>query len=213
MRGIGFGLALVLALAADGASAQSVTQYGDGWYRGDFWSGEYPDGFTVLKDTTMLLRPRLDPAAEPSIDCPLAAKATYQQWNTDRVAAEGLDFVSLTEIEDMVVKEPYEATLYAEIDSTETTIAFKAGDTWRYLAYYGEGAFLMQYKGVNYSGDQDLADVSKSTREGARGYDEWLRINCANNKWGWLFMGDVAIDDVTFAGPNITGYGVATDLD
>lgn len=211
MRGIGLGLFLLLA--ADSASAQSVMQYDDNWYRGDFWSGEYPDGFSVLKDTIVLLRPRLDPAVERSIECPLAAKATYQQWNIGRVAAEALDFVSFTEIVDMVVTEPYEATLYAETDSAETSVAFKAGDTWRYLAYYGEGAFLMQYKGVNYTGDQGLDDASKVVREGARGYDEWLRINCANNKWGWLYMGDVKVDDVTFGAPNITEYGSAADLD
>jgi hypothetical protein len=172
-----------------------------------------PDGFTVLKDTMVLLRPRLETTVAPSVECPLSAKATYQQWNTDRVTAEALDFVSFTEIDGMVVKEAYEATLYAEVDSTETSVAFKPGDKWRYLAYYGEGAFLMQYDGVNYTGDQGLADASKSSHEGPRGYDEWLRINCANNKWGWLFMGDIKVDDVTFAGPNITEYGAAADLD
>lgn len=30
---------------------------------------------------------------------------------------------------------------------------------------------------------------------------------------GWLFMGDIKTDDVTFAGPNITEYGSAADLD
>lgn len=207
-------LALLLALlTASGTLAQSPVKYGDGWYRGTFWSGEYPAGFTVLKDTTVLLRPRLDPAAVATVECPLPAKATYQQWNTARVAAEGLEFVSFTETVDMVVTQPYEAALYAESDSAETSVAFKPGDTWRYLAYYGEGAFLMQYKGVNYTGDQGLDDASKPAREGAHGYDEWLRINCSNNRWGWLLMSDITLDDVTFGGPNITEYGSAADLD
>ena len=75
------------ALSCTGtASAQSVTAYGDDWYRMNFWSGEYPNGFTVVSDTTLQLRPALDPKADKTIACPLSAKATYQPWNGARVA-------------------------------------------------------------------------------------------------------------------------------
>ena len=87
----------------------------------------------------------------------------------------------------------------------------KPGETWRYLVYFGEGAFLMEYDGVEYDGDQDLFEHAEQEGD-SNGYEEWLRINCSNNQWGWLFMGDITLDDGTFISPNITGYGVSEDL-
>jgi len=204
---LGMALLAVPALAADGA-------YGDNWYRGEFWSGEYPDGFTVLKDVTVKLRATLDPKAEATIDCALPAKATYQPWNSARVNADGLQFVSFTEIEDMEVTKDYETTLYNNLDATATPVKFAKGDKWKYLAYFGEGAFLMEYDGVRYDGDQDLMEVSKAVGGGAeKDYDEWLRINCSNQMWGWLFMDEIVKDDVNFTAPNIVTYGEAADLE
>lgn len=206
-------VALAVPLSLSPAIAQSVPAYDEAWHRGSFWSGEYPGGFTVLKDVTVQLRPALDPQAEKSIACDLPAKATYQAWNAKRVTEQGLAFVSFTEIDEMKVTTDYEAVLYREDDYSEVSVAFAPGDQWRYLAYFAEGTFLMEHEGVRYSGDQSLVDVSEAVRPGERGYDEWLRINCPNNQWGWLFMGDVVVDDVTFASPNITEYGASADLD
>ena len=131
----------------------------------------------------------LDPAAEPSIACPVAAKATYHPWNLARVEADNLKFVSFTRIEDMRVDKAVSATLYGETDQSEVTVKFKKGDKWSYLAYLGEGAFLMSYDGVVYTADQSLSEVSTSlTPEDQRRNDEWLRIDCMNNQWGWLLM-------------------------
>ncbi|MBI4921697.1 MAG: hypothetical protein HY834_08100 [Devosia nanyangense] len=205
------GLVLLAAPAAPGL-AQDAGAYGDGWYRGEFWSGEYPNGFTVLEATTLKLRPELSPAAEPSIDCPLPAKATYHPWNSARVFSDGLTFASFTEIDEMEVTKPFEASLYGQLDATEVTIKFEPGMIWKYLAYYGEGAFLLEYDGVRYDGDQGLIDASTSTHPGDKGYDEWLRIDCASQMWGWLFMADIQ-DNAAFGPPNIEGYGVAADAE
>ena len=43
--------------------------------------------------------------------------------------------------------------------------------------------------------------------------DEWLRINCPNNMWGWLYLPDLVMDDKTITGPNIVEYGRAADLE
>ncbi|RYE07568.1 MAG: hypothetical protein EOP22_17205 [Hyphomicrobiales bacterium] len=200
-------------LMATPAVAQSVESYGDDWYRAPFWSGEYPAGFTVLKDTVVQLRPALSPTAAKTVDCPLPAKATYQQWNGARVEAEGLHFVSFTEIDEMEVTAALDTSLFRNDDGTSVDVGFKPGDKWRYLAYFGEGAFLMEYDGVRYEGDQGLMEVSKSLQPGERGYEQWLRINCANNQWGWLFFGDIVQDDITFTGPNIVEYGRSADLE
>lgn len=202
--------AVALGLAAAPALAQST--YDEGWHRATFWSGEYPNGFTVLKDTTVELRPTLDPAAEKTIACDLRARATYQVWNAARVEAQGLSFVSYTRIADYKIKSAHEATLYRTDDASEVTVSFKPGDVWRYLVYYAEGNFGLEYDGVRYDGDQSLFDVSEQIGD-TNGYEEWLRINCPNNQWGWLYMGDIQLDDAAFTGANVPEYGTAKDLD
>jgi hypothetical protein len=203
--------AAVALLAVNPAAAQSVPSYDDAWHRGDFWSGEYPNGFTVLEDTTLTLRPALS-STEKTIDCPLPAKATIHPWNVARVQDMGLTFVTFSEIQEWEVTEAYEAPFYGEFDATETTLSFKPGDRFRYLIYFAEGTFLMEYEGVQYTGDQGLLEKAKQVNSASRD-DQWLRINCPNNMWGWLYFPDLVIDDKTIGGPNIVEYGRAADLE
>ena len=207
--------AIILAAAAAvmlaGPPAVAAT-YDDSWYRAPFWSGEYPDGFSVVKTTTVQLRSMLDKDAEKSISCELPQGATYQPWNRERVEEQGLWFTSFTKIGEYKMTKPFETTLYRRSDATEVQVSLEAGDVWRYLVYFGEGAFLIEYEGEEYDGNQDLLDYSQQMGD-AGGYEEWLRINCSNNQWGWLFMGDINLDDGTFVSPNITTYGESKDLD
>jgi hypothetical protein len=193
------------------APALAQSQYDESWHRASFWSGEYPDGFSVAKTTTVQLRPVLDSEAEKTIACELPRGATYQPWNQARVEEQGLFFASFTRIAQYRMIEPYETSLFRHLDGTEVKVSLTEGDTWRYLAYFGEGAFLMEYDGVEFDGDPDLLEHAQ--QEGDRsGYEEWLRINCSNNQWGWLYMGDITLDDGSFVSPNITSYGMAEDL-
>jgi hypothetical protein len=209
MRTLLLAIAALFALAAVPALAQST--YDDTWHRAPFWSGEYPDGFSLARTTTVQLRPTLDARAQKTIACELPHGATYQTWNQARVEEQGLHFTSFSKIAEYKITRPYETTLYKHLDGTELKVSLKEGDTFRYLVYFGEGAFLMEYDGVEYDGDQDLFEHAEQEGD-ANGYEEWLRINCSNNQWGWLFMGDVTLDDGTFLAPNITGYGTSEDL-
>ncbi len=211
MQKLWFAAAIVALGVIGPAAAKDGVAYDDSWFRAPFWGGEYPDGFTVLKDVTVQLRPVLDPMAEKTIACDLPGGATYQPWNASRVEEQGLTFVSFTKIGDYKLKGDFEATLYRSDDGTQTPISFKQGDTWRYLAYYGEGAFTLEYEGVRYDADNELFEMSMQMGD-AGGYEEWLRINCSNNRWGWLFMGDIEIGNGTFDAPNITDYGRSEDL-
>lgn len=197
--------------AAAATAPAAPPAYDDSWYRTDGWSGEYPDGFSVLKDITVKLRPVLSPSAERTIDCALPTKATYHPWNSARVAEQNLDFVAFTRVQDWEITTAYDALFYSDVDGSEYTVHFAPGDRWRYLAYYAEGTFAMEFQGKPYTGDQGLIDASKQIGT-TEGYEEWMRIDCPNNMWGWLYMRDMVIDDVTFGGPNIGEYGSSSDL-
>ena len=153
-------LAALALLLATPAAAQSVPSYDDTWYRGDPPAGEYPNGFTVLEDTVLKLRPLMS-STDKTIDCPLPAKATIHPWNVERSQAMGLTFVTYSEIQEYEVTEAYEGPFYGEFDATETTLSFKPGDRFRYLIYFAEGTYLMEYEGVQYTGDQGLMEKSK----------------------------------------------------
>ena len=151
-------LAAAIVLAGGPAIA---APYDDSWYRAPFWSGEYPDGFSVVKATTLQLRPTLDKDADKTIACDLPQGATYQPWNQSRVEEQGLTFVSFTKIGDYKMLKPLETTLYRRMDATELQVKLSKGETWRYLVYLGEGAFLMEYKGEEFDGNPDMLDASE----------------------------------------------------
>jgi hypothetical protein len=204
--------AAVLALISTSpAVAQSVPVYDTDWYRASFWGGEYPPGFTVLADTVIQLRPDL--ASVPAtIECPLPARATLHPWNMSRVEQMGLGFVTYTEIQEWEVTEPYEAMLYDEGTYYDAQVSFAPGDRFRFLTYYAEGTYLMEFEGTQYTGDQALLEVSRQIGSADR-MDQWMRINCPNNQWGWLYLPDLVVDETVIGGPNIVEYGRAADLE
>src|SRR5690349_6958998 len=63
---------LMLALAASAAAAVPPNGYGEGWYVSEFWSGEYPPGFSVTrKDTVVQARVRMDKTTPREVACKL----------------------------------------------------------------------------------------------------------------------------------------------
>jgi hypothetical protein len=72
------------------SAAVPVKAYDASWYKSDGWSGEYPYGFTMAKDTTILIRETLDRDAPKTMSCDLKKGATYHQWNSDRVKSVSL---------------------------------------------------------------------------------------------------------------------------
>ncbi len=186
--------------------------YGDGWYRSDGWGGEYPTGFTVLAATTLELRGSPDPRVAASIPCAFAPKTTYHPWNQPRVASDGLEFITFTRKEDFVLTAPFSVEVYDNAGAAKT-LDLKPGDRWTFLAYIGEGYFVMGYDGVEYQAGQDLIEQSRSAGPEyppEESTDEWLGLACQGGTVGWLLMGEI-VDLPAFGPPNITGYGDAAD--
>jgi len=212
-----------IVLAASVAGCVTASQgfdrptgkYDASWYRSNGWSGEYPDGFTMASNVTTKIRgsPNLD--AQKTISCVLRKGATYHQWNKKRVISDRLEFISFTKIETYELNASFTVELRRQSDGDDTTIQFKKGDQWLYLANLAEGTFLVKFNDTIYIADQDLYE--KSTKFEApvdrdeSTYDEWLKLRCANGAVGWILFNEIK-DGPDFGAPNITGYGSASDL-
>jgi hypothetical protein len=141
--------------------------------------------------------------------------ATYHQWNKKRVISDRLDFISFTKIETYELDASFTVELRRQPDGDDTTIQFKKGDQWLYLAGLAKGTFLIKFNDMIYIADHDLYEKSTKVEAPVNGaestYDEWLKLRCANGAVGWILFNEIK-DGPDFAAPNITGYGYASDL-
>ena len=202
-------LALLPMLAAP-VAAQTPATYDEGWFRADHWSGEWPSGVGIIAETSVEGRAEPSPDAPREIACTLPARAVYHPWNAERSEADNVDFVSFTQ------KRSWEVTgegAYAIAQADGAEVPLPPGTQWTYLLYYAEGIYEIEVDGVTYDADQSLFEASREREPGGEGYDEWFGLDCLNGARAWLYLPDLAIDDVRFAPPNIVEYGRAADLD
>jgi hypothetical protein len=196
----------------------SAVKYDASWYKTESWAGEYPSGFTVDDDVTIKIRANAALDAPKSRSCALRKGATYHPWNDSRITSDQLKFVTFTRIETYKLKENYTSSVSRQPDGDSTTIAFKKGDRWSYLAGLSEGNFLMRIGKTTYLASQDLyerstqVDAPADGKEGpdAERWHEWLRLKCANGAVGWIFLNDVK-KAPGFSTPDDCGYGCAED--
>jgi hypothetical protein len=208
--------ALVMGCVTASQGLDRLTaKYDASWYRANGWSGRYPDGFTMASTVTTKIRGSLDFGAPKSIPCVLRKGATYHQWNKKRAISDRLEFVSFTKIETYELSASFTVELRRQSDGDDTSIQFKKGDEWLYLAGLAEGTFLIKFNDAIYIADQDLYEksskVEAAVNDAENGYDEWLKLRCANGVVGWILFNEIK-DGHEFAAPNITGYGHASDL-
>jgi hypothetical protein len=202
-----------------------AARYDGTWYRKEFWSGETPDGFTMAKDVTITIRATLDPDAPKSVACALRKGATYHPWNKERVAADQLEFVSLTRIKTYQVKENFTADLERRPDGGQTAIEFHKGDRWAFLGGVSKGSILVKLDDTVYvAGAHIFAEKSAEVGSPAGGQrtsdewkdwlawnHEWLKLTCANGANGWILYNEVR--KISGFSKSHTGeYGHASDL-
>ncbi|MEM8878673.1 MAG: hypothetical protein AAGD23_12505 [Pseudomonadota bacterium] len=121
--------AIALALMAL-ASISPAIAYDDGWFRNDFWSGEYPNGFTLTSDVETQIRQAPDPDTKRDVACTMESGATYHPWNQDRVASSGLAFVTYVAIETYVVETPGVFLFENEETGNLDEVSLEQGEEW-----------------------------------------------------------------------------------
>jgi len=206
---------VLLSIAAFSFSAIAYAAYDNTWYQTEFWSGEYPNGISIVAEGVALpARAAMDLDQPVTIECELPYKAVFHPWNQARAAR----YYTAAKIVPLTAKE--DLTLGFE---GEEQVEVAAGDLIEYLVYGAEGSFLVRYKGKEYTADQSLLEkVSYDEQKMEAPQDEWLNVTCVGGENAWIFLRDVVtVDrdgnsvypqgvDSWFRG--FREYGVVTDL-
>ncbi len=209
MKSLFFIFSLLLSLNAFSA-------YDNTWYQTDYWSGEYPAGFSVVKKGISIpARTQMDRDLSPTLSCPVEYKGVYHVWNQNQRA----QYITFSKIVPLTVKADAEILVYG-VDS-EVKIPMKKGDVIEYLVYGSEGWFTVRINGETYEADQALFEQVEAVDQSAFLFDQWLEINCSGKKAYVLFEDLYTVDadgnekfmnglDSWFLG--FRDYGSVTDL-
>ena len=185
--------------------------YPEGWELQPFWSGEYPNAFSVTQEgVTVMGHETITYQVYPPIYCGLPNKATYSPWNGPRRESDDLDFVSMVYPTTFTIMEDTSVEVFVG-DGAEQ-LALKAGDQMVYKSYLAEGFFIAEKDGVQY--ELNEADLPAST-EFQQGPDdqEWVLVTCtdADKTRAWILYED-ALKAPGVEAYEYTGFGEAADL-
>lgn len=185
--------------------------YDDSWYVSSGWPGEYPNGFTILRDGVVLEgRAGMDKALPKTLQCPVPKFANYNPWNHQRVEADQLRFISASK--KFTITMTADARVPVFDDAHDETLSLKKGDTLTYLTYIAEGFALMDYQGTEYQ--VDMAELEEKASFGEQpdiGDDLWADIPCADGQRGWVLHAELQSVDGVGETEHVA-YGESPDL-
>jgi len=198
---------------ADAEEAASIYgAYDESFTITDFWSGEWPDGFTVTSDDVVLMgRLEPHPSFPQEIACPIEKNTNVNPWNHDRRDADSWEFMTANQRTKITITE--DVTLETGFSEEPKTLSLKAGDVLMYETYYAEGFFQASFEGEYYEINEADLNLSAEFEQGGQ-TDEWVNVECAFGKGdrAWLLLSEVqgqpGIGLVSF-----DEFGAASDLD
>ncbi len=188
-----------------------IAGYGDDWSINEFWSGEYPDGFTVQADRVSVTgRSEMKPAAPRNIDCALPKGANYTPWNVERADADNLRFVSANQITAITITQDIELDTFSNDDPIR--LSLRTGDVLNYQFYMAEGFFMAEFNGQTYELSESELRDSAAFEDGAD-TDEWVNVKChdGSDTRAWLLLAEVLEQD-DIARTEHDNYGTASDV-
>lgn len=185
--------------------------YPDGWEMQPFWSGEYPNAFSVTQEgVTVMGHETITYEVYPPIYCGLPHKATYSPWNAARIESDELIFVSMVFPTTITLNEDAEIEVF--LGKETETLSLQAGDQMIYKSYLAEGYFMAEKDGALY--EMNESDLPASTEFAPGPEDqEWVQVTCddADQTRAWILYQD-AIDANGVEPYEYTGFAEAADL-
>ena len=89
-------------------SPPARTGYDKSWFISEFWSGEYPAGFSVTRKSTILMaRSAMDKNLPRSVACAMPYLAVIHPWNTRRNQKSKVTYWSASRIVNLIAKEDF----------------------------------------------------------------------------------------------------------
>ena len=187
--------------------------YPDGWVMQDYWSGEYPNAFSVTGEgVTVMGHETITYGEYPPIYCGLPNKATYSPWNAPRAESDALRFVAMTFPTTFTIKEDATIEIFQDGDQGPEMLELKAGDVLTYKSYLAEGFFIAEKDGVEYEMNEAELPQSTDFEQGPED-QEWVQVTCddAEKTRAWVLYED-AIGAIGVERYEYTGFGEAADL-
>jgi len=215
---VGALLAVFILLATAQAND---TGYGGSWYISNFWSGEYPQGFSVVRESTVVMaRNKMDKNAARDQRCELPYLAVINPWNADRIRTSKVQFFSATKIIPLITKEDFNFNGY--FGEKQVTVHVKKGEILKYLRNDSEGSFEIEIAGKQYTADQDLFDHVDEVPDNLFVEEDWVLLTCEEGNRAYIFLPDIIFETqetglryapgVADVGPGQVDYGKARDL-
>jgi hypothetical protein len=212
--------ALVLGtccIPADAQLERPASGYDDSWYLSEFWTGEYPSGFAVIKKNVVVAgRSKLDKIAPRDAQCELPYLAAIHPWNKNRRKKNNIQFWSATKIVPLIAKVDF---VFEE--GLDTKIPIKKGDTIEYVRATGEGFFKVRIAGKLHDAEESLFERTEDVPQEKFHEDEWVVLNCVGGRRAYLLypedLADPArpgqfVSGVTDYREGDGGYGKRRDL-
>jgi hypothetical protein len=203
---------LVLVILLESASA--FAGYDDTWFQSNFWSGEYPPGFSVTKKrTTLMARSGMDKDLPRDVACEMPYLALIHPWNKERIRKSNMQFFSATKIIKMVAKEDFDFG---------DDVAVKKGEVIEYIGNGAEDFFGVRIRGKRYTAGEDLFVFVETPAQDQFVEDDWVLLTCQGGNRAYIFVHDLGVrgwsdapafvPGISDTGPGQEGYGSARDL-
>jgi hypothetical protein len=191
-----------------------VASYGDEWNVETFWAGEYPKGIGVYKQGVEVLARTVPHPDEPKgTKCTLSYLASYHPWNKTRSDSDALEFITAFKTYDMTAT--VETEINTTVDDVPKSQRLQPGDIVKFLAYFGEGIGLVEFDGERYDASVSAFDPVVPQNMGASGNlenDEWLGLDCGQERRYVLLSELTDIDGISFGLEGMIAYGRVSDL-
>lgn len=204
-------------------STAAFAAYDSSWYQAEYWTGEWPNGFSVVKkEVTVQGRKAMDQDLDQNVTCVLPLKAVFNPWNQTGNDLRKSRYFTASKIVVLTAKKSFS---FKEDGRSMKPIAIRKGQMIEYLIYGSEGFFTIRINGKEYVAGQDFLEKMLPVSEDAFVQEEWLNVNCENGANAWIFTKDLKTKDAegnelwidglrnaSIGDAGVTGYGEARDL-
>ena len=172
--------------------SRTISEYETTWYFTDFWPGEYPPRFSVVKEGVVLAgRSEMKLTAAKNVKCPVPQFATFSPWNYERNALDNLQYKSVVKPSPVMMTESVQVQARSEFGGDSgLTLDLQEGDILGRLVGIDEDHALYRFQDNNYIIASAELYGKAQFEENPQRYDFWINLPAENGGRGWVLLSD-----------------------